>query len=496
MTRTLVRGAVVAAVLGCSTFLVNPIAASAQPHNRSPLETRIETLERQVLELQAAVLTTQSASGKDASSAASLRQHIEDLSIQLKILARQLEIEREQQAERAKAVPQIAAGLSGFSLQSADGQHRLRLRGYVQSDSRFFLDDAQVGGIDTFVLRRVRPIFEATMYRLFDVRVMPDFGGGTTVLQDAYLDIRLRPQLMIRAGKFKPPLGLERLMSATEMPFIERALPTSLVPNRDLGLMVHGNISGGVIAYGAGFFNGVVDGGSADADIQDGKDAVARLFVQPWRSRRDSRWQGLGLGVAGSYGNQHGVAATATALPVFRTSGQSSFFAYRADGPVAGPALADGPHTRISAQGYYYAGSFGLLGEHVLSSQKVRRGVDHVTLRHSAWQLAGSWVLTGEAATARSVTPANAFDLAAGTWGALELTGRYSALDVDRDAFPVFASEVVSSRGAGAWAGGLNWFLNTVVKVQVNFERTTFTSAGTARRRPENSLLTRVQFAF
>ena len=32
---------------------------------------------------------------------------------------------------------------------------------------------------------------------------MPDFGLGTTVLQDAYLDLRFSPEFQIRAGKYK-----------------------------------------------------------------------------------------------------------------------------------------------------------------------------------------------------------------------------------------------------------------------------------------------------
>src|SRR5688572_25028060 len=92
----------------------------------------------------------------------------------------------------AAAAPQRSAGPGGFSLQSADGQFRLRLRGHAQADGRFFLNDAKQRGADTFLLRRVRPIVEATMYGLFDLRIMPDFGGGTTALQDAYIDLRLR----------------------------------------------------------------------------------------------------------------------------------------------------------------------------------------------------------------------------------------------------------------------------------------------------------------
>ena len=64
---------------------------------------------------------------------------------------------------------------------------------------------------------------------------------------------------MLTAGKFKVPVGLERLQSATDIRFIERAFPTSLVPNRDLGLSFGGDAAGGVVNYSFGYFNGVSD---------------------------------------------------------------------------------------------------------------------------------------------------------------------------------------------------------------------------------------------
>jgi phosphate-selective porin OprO and OprP len=63
-------------------------------------------------------------------------------------------------------------------------------------------------------MRRVRPILEGTFYHDFDFRIMTDFGNGaasSTLLQDAYLEWHHWSWLKIRAGKFKPPVGLEQL---------------------------------------------------------------------------------------------------------------------------------------------------------------------------------------------------------------------------------------------------------------------------------------------
>ena len=121
-------------------------------------------------------------------------------------------------------------------------------------------------------------------------------------------------------------------------------------------------------------FNGVVDGGSGDTDIQDGKDFVGRVFLQPFRARARQPLAGARRRDRRELRQPPRHPAASSALPSFRTAGQNVFFAFRGDDPVVGPALADGTHTRISAQAHYYLGAFGLLGEYVLSSQEVRRG--------------------------------------------------------------------------------------------------------------------------
>src|SRR5204862_8365892 len=143
---------------------------------------------------------------------------------------RQIELQNESSAEKAKATPIISAGASGFSFRSADSNFVLRVRGYLQADSRWYIDDAAAGKAnDTFLLRRVRPIFEGTVWDKYDYRLMLDFGSGVTssasndaYVQDAYVNARLWPEFQIQAGKFKEPVGLERLQSGSNLLFVER----------------------------------------------------------------------------------------------------------------------------------------------------------------------------------------------------------------------------------------------------------------------------------
>ena len=392
------------------------------------------------------------------------------------------------EAARPDDPPKLTAGGEGFVLQSSNGDYRLQLRGYVHFDGRFFSGDAGRLATDTFLLRRVRPIFAGTVGRHFEFQVMPDFGMGTTVLQDAWLDVNYSPKLRVRVGKFKSPVGLERLQSATALAFAERAYPTALVPNRDVGVMIHGNLAGGVVAYAAGVFNGAPDGGSVDLDLADGKDVAGRLFLTPFK-RGGSTLEGLGIGIAGTTGKQTGV------LPAYRSGGQVSLLTL-----VQG-VTADGTRNRLTPQLSFYSGRFGLLAEYAWSESWVKTASTGTRAKFSgeAWQATATFTLTGEKASFTGVRPGDAFEPGKGKWGALELAGRVNGIDLGTEAFEEGVLDPTKSvRSAFAWAVGLNWTLTQNIKQVVNFERTTFTGGaeGGAFRPAENAIFLRTQVSF
>jgi phosphate-selective porin OprO/OprP len=398
-------------------------------------------------------------------------------------------------ARPAAAAASVTAGAEGFGVRSADGAFALRIRGGVQYDGRFFADDTAGAAINTFALRRVRADLQGTMYSLYDFRLYMDFANSQVELLDAYLDARFTPAVRLRAGKFKVPMGLERLQTPWNVLFPERGFPTALVPNRDVGVQLHGAVGGGVLEYAAGVFNGTLDGGNQDVDASDGKDVVGRVFVQPF-SRTGGPLRGLGVGVAASTGAQAGTAA-APQLPSFRTSGREIFARYRTDGTVAGTALADGRRTRLAPQGYWYLGPVGVLGEYTVSRQRVRRAEASAQLESTAWQVEAAFALTGENESYRGIVPARPADPARGEWGAVELVARAHALRLDEDAFPLYADPARSMRGATAYGAGVNWYLNRAVRMLLAWERTSFDPAGDAAERPaESSVIGRVQVAF
>jgi phosphate-selective porin OprO/OprP len=385
-----------------------------------------------------------------------------------------------------KKTPPVSAGSDGFSLQNEGGDYRLQFRAYAQFDGRFFSGDEGALAINTFTLRRVRPILQGTLGKYFEFNIMPDFGGGVIMLQDAWLDFKPSPKLRVKVGKYKAPVGLERLQSATAINFVERAFPTAIVPNRDLGIQVWGELAGGVVAYAAGIFDGAPDGGSVDTDLNDSKDLAGRLFLSPFK-QGDSALKGLGLGIAGTTGKQTGP------LPAYRSAGQISVIT------ILTGITADGTRQRYSPQLSFYSGRVGLLAEYAHSRSRVKKADGQASdLEASAWQATATIALTGDQASYGGVRPKKPFDPSKGQWGALELAARVHKLEISAESVSDgLIDPTKSARELSAWAVGLNWSLTRNIKQVADYEHVSFKGgAASGDRESENVFFIRTQVSF
>jgi phosphate-selective porin OprO and OprP len=389
----------------------------------------------------------------------------------------------------AKSYSPVSFRRDGMWLSTSDGATQLHVHGYTQADDRMFSDNIHGEGLDTFLFRRIRPLFEGTLFNAVDFRFMPDFGQSTYQIQEAYLELKSVKFAKLRVGKFKESIGLEVLRSDRELTFAERSLASDLVPLRYIGAQVSGSVLSESISYAAGYFNGSSDGSNgAFTQWSHGNEAAARLFLRPFAAGGVSALHQFGFGVAGSAGDQHG------AIAGLKTMGQTSFFKY------SSTATANGQHNRLAPQAYYYAGPFGLMSEYVISSQDVLSKGLTQRVRNEAWQVVGSVVLTGEKNAYAGVRPRSATEHALGfrRLGALELAVRYSQLRIDGDAFPHFANPATAAQSAKEQAIGVNWYLNRYVKLETDYEHTGFRMASSTVTplHSENVLMSRIQFAF
>lgn len=312
------------------------IQAASQTLLADSTADQIEALKKQIEQLTEKVtaLEQQAAAAKaQQSPVATTDPRIEQLDQKVRILERKQELDQEAEVAKAKATPVISAGADGFSFRSADTNFVLALHSVLQVDSRTFFNDGGIKGNDSFILRRARPILQGTLYRDFDFLFIPDFGGTSGAqIYDAYLNYRYGPELQLQGGKFKSPVGLEHLQADVNTSFNERSLATDLVPNRDLGFELHGDLADRVVSYAAGIFNGAPDYSTptANANYQDNKAFVGRLFLQPFRKSSLAALKGFGFGLGNSYEVDRAATNTASTglTSGYTTDGQQKFFSY------------------------------------------------------------------------------------------------------------------------------------------------------------------------
>ncbi len=422
----------------------------------------------------------------------SLLQRLDSLEQQVAILKRQIENNKEYAASSATTAPAITANAKdGFSIKSSDGNYSFKLGGYTQIVAREFADNkkGELGYASSIIPRRVRLILQGTVARDFDFYVQPEFGYPNTyssitatapsayavALQDAWFDWKYFPAATIKVGKFKPPFDLENLQDTRYTSFTELGLTGNLSPQRDLGAQLSGSLFNDAVSYAGGIFNGAADkennyGGFATAPGDPNEKAgFGRIFIKPFKNTNIEALSGLGIGYAVSYGKVKG-----NDLPSYVSPGQAPVFTYNSN------VLAVGQQVRTSPQAYYYYKSLGILAEKVNSQEELEyKGVGNNYFRdkptNRAWEVTGSYVLTGEDASYNGVTPRHDFDLPSHHWGAFELVGRVGELKLDKSIFSEnFANLNTSISKENTWGAGINWYLNRNVKLAADFEQTKF----------------------
>jgi phosphate-selective porin OprO/OprP len=392
--------------------------------------------------------------------------------------------------ENVKTPAVVTADTTGFTILSPDRNYTLKIGADLQVDNRSFVSTGSSPTADTILLRRVRPTFSGTVYKYVDYYFRPDFGQGTTVIYDAYVQLNYFQRMNLRAGKFKPPVGLERLQSDDDTNFIERGLPTLLVPSRDIGFQLSGDIVKRKLNYAVGVFNGVPDNGLSDAAASSHRDIAARVFATPFYTGGESPLSGLGFGIGASGGNVDNIT-----LPSYKTFGQTSFFTFN-----TGVASA-GHRTRLAPQAYYYLGPFGLLAEYGLTEEGFQKGAVRRDIAFRAWQAEATYILTGEKKGFTGIKPIRPFDPLNHGWGAYELAVRVGDFRVENAISNLgFIDPTKTPQRLHEWVGGVNWYLNRLVRISVNYGNTNFgggalASAG-GNRPSERVILLRFQINF
>ena len=421
-----------------------------------------------------------------------LEQRVDTLEVldqKVKVIDRKLEVQAETEQIKASEAPIINASDKGFWFASPDGNYKVQFGGIVQADGRFFTTGDN-STASTFYLNRARPILTGTLWKYYDFNFTPDFGQGKVVIQDAYINDTMFGHANLQAGKYKAPFDLERLQVDRYLEYSQRSEIQNLVPNRDIGATLHASLFENRLRYQIALMNGVPNNtASVDSDNNDGKDFVGRFFVTPFVNSGNDWLAGLGAGFGATYGSEFG-----NTISTYKTYGQQTWFTYNKG------VTASGTRFRYEPQLYYYHRQFGLMAafasdRHALNLNGiVTHGKTPVyvnnysTFTDTGYLAQLSYVLTGEDATFKGVIPRHPFDPLHGKWGALDVAGRISNVSVDSGVFKLgYANPNVSANNATEYAFGLNWYLNTNVKWQLDYARTFFNGgAGTNPKFPQD----------
>lgn len=468
-----------------------------------------------------ALVLTASSSAQTASQddLNALREQIRLLDQKLRVLERNQELKEETAVAAAKKQTVVGASDKGFTITSAEKDFTIKLGALAQFDSRFFLDDG-VANRDGFLIRRIRTPLSGTVGGIYDFTITPELGSNalnstssTVGLIDAWFSARFTPWFGLKAGRFISPVALE---PGANRHFIESPFVNTLLPNRDIGLEAFGTVANTYVDYRLGVYNGTRNNTQAfSTDEADGDKTVAgRITVSPFK-KKEGALSKLALGFGASSGNQRGSGAIGgnTGLQNIATNGQQTLLSFR-NATTGTGVIANGAQTRFSPSLEWYTGTpWSFVGEYAVEKQDYTRYTGAVAGTsfegtNTAWRATVGYVLTGEEATKQGVAPASNFNFQNGTWGAFEIVGRLSGIDLDDKFFTTATggdggniNRLTNASGAFAYGVGLNWYLNKNLRVQFNAEKTDFEGGGSAAatggtQQDELYLFTRFQLAF
>lgn len=365
-----------------------------------------------------------------------------------------------------------AANMEGTLETQKNGQ-RIKLGGAVMLDldsaSSEFWDEEEEKPDDwqtRLELRRVRLSIKAKLPDGFKTKLQFDFAGddGTVEIKDAYIRYDGFKVVDITVGQHKEPFGLEATTSSNKLSFIERSMVSDAFrPGRNIGISCSGGperISGQI---------GVFDTGTNESDEENIFEMSGRLGVLPWKSKTGF----FHLGVSGAYQYYGGKEFEIKEPAQIHT----------ADNIVFSDEIHADYVTIYGLEGAFGKGPFSLAAEYMSAEIKAVGTDDKADF--NGYYFSGSWFLTGEAKPFKDrdwgqVRPES-------SWGAWELAARYSYIDAAENDYGTLAS---------AYTGGVNWHINSFVKLMVNYQHLRLMDDKTKGDNVEEAVSLRFQCVF
>ena len=349
-----------------------------------------------------------------------------------------------------------------IKFKTGDDEFKFQVGGRVMVDSAWYMANSNTNPSKDWgngtELRRARIFLKGTVWDNWDFKFQYDFtDSGADGIKDAFIRYTGLKQyidhpLNITVGNFYEPFSLEQLTSSKYITFMERALPNAFVPGRSLGVAAnsYGNVLDGGWTAAVGWF---ADGVSANnKDGQNEGNAVAgRVTFAPWAGKTEV----LHFGGAAEYRTYDSESISISQRPEAHTADNKMVNTgkFKADSSMKwGVELA----------GVY--GPFSVQGEYMQDRIDLTDYAEDANL--SGWYGYASWFITGESRKYSKksgifgrVIPKTI--VGQGGWGAWELAGRYSNLNLADGPINGFKEDDITI--------GLNWYATPSIRFMANY---------------------------
>lgn len=360
----------------------------------------------------------------------------------------------------------------GFELKTDDDEFVLQFHALTQFDGRFYEQSTQDPVKDTFVFPRAWWMFSGRITKPFEYFLSFADGFDDINVLDVFLNIHYDDRLQFKIGRFKTPFTYEFYTEPIQgLISPERSLFfNNFALNRSLGMQAWGRLFNKTVPldYAVGIFNNTRN--SFLDTTSDQKNVLAYLNWRPFALLENSLLENFVFGGSVMAGNQDSPPNPRTLRTVVPTSGNAAigipFLAFNPD------ARERGPRAFWSLHAAWYHKQLSLIAEwqsgyqdYVLSTNvnnRTRAGVQ-------SYYVQAGYFLTGENVSGRNVVkPYKDFDIRKGRFGlgAIELTGRFNALNIERNIFTAgLADPNLWTSNLYTVEPGVNWYLNQYLKV-------------------------------
>jgi len=372
------------------------------------------------------------------------------------------------------------------TIASRDGRFSLAIRALGQFDAAYYMQSAAArslaNGPDLSSgtnFRRAQLGIQGRLFGDWSYNFNTEFGGSGGSesggrVQALYVEYDGLKPFAFRVGAYPPAGGLEDNTGSADTLFLERAGPSDIIRNavggdgRDAASILYVTDT----FYGAVSLTGAKVGDGAVFDEQES--ILGRAAVSLW-SDSDSRLVLSGTAADMFRGNE---SAPGPGSPRMLTLSVSPELTVDSNGTklvsTGGVDTDSAKFWGVEAGGnwrnlYAQAGYFGYdIDQRVEAPAPAKPD-----LNFNGWYAQASWVVTGES---RGYSVANAAFTAPapdGKWGAWELAGRYSKVDLnDKTGTFGLATPYGGIRGGAQkiWTAGINWYPNSVLRFSLDYQ--------------------------